>query len=309
MMSAEAESESGMMMCASCRCIATDDDIKLKKCTPCEIDRYCIEKCLKEHRPQHEEACKQRAAEIHDEILFKQPESTHLGDCPICCLPLKLDGVTSQITYCCSKMICSGCNFANQKREYEKRLENTCLFCRLRLPKSKKEAERNKRKRIEANDPVALREVGTRLLKKGDYKDAFQYLSKAVEYGDVASHYYLSLMYCNGQGVKKDKKEEVYHLEQAAIGGHTNGRCNLGAYEWNIGRWERAVKHYVIAAKLGHDVSLRRVRENYTAGLVSKEDFAAALRAHQAFVDAMKSPQREEAESYFRNAKKRSSVS
>jgi hypothetical protein len=36
-------------------------------------------------------ACKKRAAELRDEILFKQPENTHLGDCPICFLPLSLD--------------------------------------------------------------------------------------------------------------------------------------------------------------------------------------------------------------------------
>jgi len=33
----------------------------------------------------------------------------------------------------------------------------------------------------------------------------------------------------------------------------------------------------------------------YAAGKVSKEDFTAALRAHQAAVDATKSPQREAA--------------
>ena len=34
----------------------------------------------------------------------------------------------------------------------------------------------------------------------------------------------------------------------------------------------------------------------YAEGFVSKEDFASALRAYQAAVDAIKSPQREEAE-------------
>ena len=37
-------------------------------------------------------------------------------------------------------------------------------------------------------------------------------------------------------------------------------------------------------------------REMYKLRMISKEDFAAALRAHQAAVDATKSPQREEAE-------------
>ncbi len=37
------------------------------------------------------------------------------------------------------------------------------------------------------------------------------------------------------------------------------------------------------------------LKQCYTDGHVSKEDFAAALRAHQAAVDATKSPQREAA--------------
>eukprot|EP00985_Skeletonema_marinoi_P026737 scaffold20984_cov139-Skeletonema_marinoi.AAC.1 len=65
-----------MMCCASCG-IAGVDDVKLKKCTACYLVRYCSVECQKEHRPQHKRACKKRAAELRDEILFKQPESTH----------------------------------------------------------------------------------------------------------------------------------------------------------------------------------------------------------------------------------------
>ena len=49
----------------------------------------------------------------------------------------------------------------------------------------------------------------------------------------------------------------------------------------------------IIAAKLGHDGSLEGLKDNIATGFVSKEDFAAALRSHQAAVDASKSPQRE----------------
>ena len=55
------------------------------------------------------------------------------------------------------------------------------------------------------------------------------------------------------------------------------------------------MKHYIIAAKLGYDESLKAVKNLYKAGCVSKEDFAAALRGYQAAIDATKSPQREEA--------------
>jgi len=39
----------------------------------------------------------------------------------------------------------------------------------------------------------------------------------------------------------------------------------------------------------------------FKEGYASKDDLAAALRAHQAAVDATKSPQRDAAEAYYRN--------
>ena len=78
-----------MMFCAFCG-TAGGDEIKLKRCNACYLVRYCSVKCQKDHWPKHKKECKKRAAELRDEILFKQPESTHLGDCPICCLPVPL---------------------------------------------------------------------------------------------------------------------------------------------------------------------------------------------------------------------------
>jgi hypothetical protein len=56
------------------------------------------------------------------------------------------------------------------------------------------------------------------------------------------------------------------------------------------------VKHLIIAANLGYEKSLVPLKKAYREGLVSKEDLAAALRAHQAALDATKSPKRDEAE-------------
>ena len=55
------------------------------------------------------------------------------------------------------------------------------------------------------------------------------------------------------------------------------------------------MKHFIIAANLGHDDSIQMLKRCYKHGLVSKDEFAAALRAHQAAVDATKSPQRDAA--------------
>ena len=111
----------------------------------------------------------------------------------------------------------------------------------------------------------------------------------------MESHFQLSTLYGNAQGVEKDEKKELHHLEQAAIGGHPSARHNLGARSYLNGRVDRAVKHWIIAANLGADKSLQHLKDLHKAGLVSKEDFAAALRGYQAAIAATKSPQRDEA--------------
>ena len=62
------------------------------------------------------------------------------------------------------------------------------------------------------------------------------------------------------------------------------------------------MKHLIIAANLGHDGALELLRELYTMA-VQKEDFATALRAHQAAVDATKCPQSDKAEAMVQQAK------
>ena len=259
--------------------------------------KYCGVSCQKEHRPQHKRECKKRAAELRDEILFKQPESSHYGDCPICCLPLFLDGENSHLTLmtCCSKVICDGCAFGSMKREYERHLQHKCPFCRKPMPETEEEMIELLMKRVEANDPVAMCYMGTKRLDKGDDKSAFDYFTRAATLGDALAHHKLACLYHYGEGVGKDKKKELHHEQQAAIGGHPGARNNIGHIEWDNGRMDRAVKHWIIAAKLGHDNALKNVKNVYEAGFVSKDDFAEALRGHQAAIDATKSPQREEA--------------
>jgi len=288
-----------MLMCASCGITAEVDDVKLKNCNDCDLVRYCSIKCQKNHWPQHEEACKKRAAELRDELLFKQPDSSHLGDCPICCLPLPLDKEKSTLKGCCSKVICNGCDHANMVQEEEGKLNFKCPFCRKPTAETDEEFDKQNMKRIEANDPVAMTQRGGDQYDKGDYQSALTYFTKAAELGDVDSHFRLAALYHLGKGVEKDSGKKFHHLEEAAIGGHPNARYNLGIEEGNYGNAERAVKHFIIAAKQGYDNSIKPLMPAYRNGLISKEDLAAVLRAHQAAIDATKSPQRDTAEEFY----------
>ena len=300
-MSEEKESEALGTNCASCG-KAEIDGIKLKDCDGCDLIRYCSDECQEDHKLEHEEECNKRAAELRDKLLFKQPESSHLGDCPICSVPLPLDMSKSILTGCCSKVICDGCRYAYIKRENEMmRLQPSCPFCREPLPKTMEESVERNMKRVEANDAVAIHHQGVMQYQQGNHARAFKYFTKAAELGNAEAHFKVADMYNHGRGVEKDWGKYKHHLEEAAIGGHPDARYDLGAYEWNNGDKERAVKHWIISATQGQDESIKIIlMKAFRKGLVEKDAVAVALRAHKAAVDAMKSSQREEAEAFYR---------
>jgi hypothetical protein len=79
---------------------------------------------------------------------------------------------------CCGKTVCWGCLYAHKNMmssvQHDKVMASRCLFCR--TPSSdKKEYEKRKTERVEANDPAALREMGTEYHEEGDYDAAFGY--------------------------------------------------------------------------------------------------------------------------------------
>ena len=286
------EAESGGFVCGNCCGVAEGDEIKLlEECTACQSVRYCGDKRREENREKHDEECKKKQAELHDKKLLTQPEGTHRGECPLCFLPMPIDADKSTFHPCCSQIVCRGCDYANRKSGGG----NRCPFCREPRPK-KREVHKRMMKRIKANDPIALKEMGVKVYNKGDYDTAFEYLSKAAELDDLDAHYYLGIMYWKGEGVEKEEEKYVYHSEKAAMGGHPFARNNLGWYEEGNGNIERAVKHYIIAANLGCGQSMKTLWKHYSAGNITKEELDATLRTHHAALDEMKSPERDAAQ-------------
>jgi hypothetical protein len=284
-MSSEAESD---VCCANCG-VAEIDEIKLEEC---DLVKYCGDKCREDHREKHEEDCKTRAAILHDNKLFSKPDGCHRGECPLCFLPLPLDPQKSTFMSCCSKTICDGCDYAHDMSNGGDR----CPFCREPAPDDE-EWEKKMMKRIKAGDPAAIREMGTERYYEGDWDTAVKYWTKAAELGDAEAHYQLVGMYWMGlDGVEKDEGNAVYHLEQAAIGGHPEARHNLGCREHENGNSERAVKHFIIAANLGCELSMKELWKHYSAGAITKVDLDTTLRTHQTAINEMKSEDRDLAE-------------
>ncbi len=291
----EAEKEAEIIVCCANCGIAQVDDIKLEDCDACQSVSYCSDKCRENHREQHEEECQKRKAELRDKELFEQPDSTHLGECPLCFLPLSLDGDRNILSSCCSELVCDGCSCFHHLEHGRK----TCPFCREPVVDSDEKHEKRAMKRVKANDPVALREMGTRRYQEGDHDKAVEYWAKSAELGDPTAHYNLGNRYQHGQEVLKNEEKAVYHWEKAAIGGHPYARYHLACTEKDNGNVERAAKHLIIAANLGCEKSMKDLWKYYSAGHITKEELETTLRTHKAAIDATKSSQRDVAEAFY----------
>ena len=118
---------------------------------------------------------------------------------------------------------------------------------------------------------------------------------KACELGCAESYFNLGINYDNGIDVEIDKKKARHSYELAAMGGSVNARHNLGFIEGKAGKYDRAFKHYIIAARAGSKRSLDTVKQGYMRGYVTKEEYANTLREYQKSLDEMTSDARDKA--------------
>jgi hypothetical protein len=285
-------------LCANCG-KGEDDGINLKSCTACKLVKYCSRDCQIAHRPRHKKACKKRAKELHDEKLFKQPPAE---DCPICMIRLPM--ITGW-TYmpCCGKVICSGCIHAVQSRA-TKQEHDICPFCRTPPLSSREENKMIKRyeKRMELNDPIAIYDMGC-MYKDGECgcpqndAKALELWHRAAELGDATAYYSIGVAYDIGNGVERDEKKANHYWELAAMGGNVTARHNLGVREGLAFKMDRALRHWMIAVDNGYAQSLENIEHFYKNGYATKDDYAKALRSYQAYLNEIKSAQRDEAAS------------
>jgi TPR repeat protein len=208
--------------CAECG-KEEDGDLSLKTCKSCKAVKYCGAACQRKHWPKHKNECKQRAAELRDEALFKDPPAKE--DCPICFLPMTIKFIccaslppatissvpiadlafaneelankfTKQYYSCCGKSICQGCIYSFYKSGNIVK----CPFCNSdRGSKTAQEQHKEVMKRVAANDPDSI----------------------CV----LANNYF------HGLGSVQQNHEKVIELwKQAADLGHSDANFNLGRF-------------------------------------------------------------------------------
>ncbi|EJK49195.1 hypothetical protein THAOC_31957, partial [Thalassiosira oceanica] len=235
--------------CANCGKTGSGT-VKLKDCAACRLVKYCGVDCQKVHRKQHKNLCKQRVAELEDELLYSQGHERPEGDfCPICTLPIPLPmNEHSFFKVCCSKRICSGCTFAAKKRGM-----SGCPFCRTSLPDSDADVLASIQKRVLKKDPAAIDFLGRsyangNLGLQRDMQKSVNLWTEAAELGSIEALCNLGLAHVTEFN---DVATAVKFWTKAAMQGHVESRHNLGSIEAQKGNHDRAVKHLMIAVKMG----------------------------------------------------------
>ena len=82
------------------------------------------------------------------------------------------------------------------------------------------------------------------------------------------------------------------------MGGSAAARFNLGNDEWRAGNFDRALRHYMIAVKDGYTDSLIMIKQMYSKGDASKDDYTKALQSYQVYLGEIKSDQRDRAAAF-----------
>jgi TPR repeat protein len=304
--------------CAEC---GKEGGVSLKVCKLCMQVKYCDATCQKNHWPTHKAACKQRAAELRDEALFKHPPAKE--DCPICFLPMPVrliccvslppatilsvpiydlaianDGLEdkeTEIHYpCCGKSICAGCKHSfNQTGNADK-----CPFCNTDRSsitvEGAEETVEKLMKRVEANDAASMRMLAQNY-KNGelglqqDHAKATELYARSAELGFSKAHCHLGDEHLKGGNLKKAK----FHWEAAAMAGHENARYNLGCMGAQSGNMEQAVKHWTIAASAGCFRAMHNLLIALEDREVSRDSIDSTLEAYNNSCADMKSKDRD----------------
>ena len=197
-------------------------------------------------------------------------------------LPLPLAADQAFFHPCCGKRICNGCEDAITEKEGA---DTLCAFCRTPYARSNEEQVERLKKLMKKGNADAFYNFAGCYAQGGlgmpqDWLKANELYLKAGELGCAEAYFNLGRVYENGEGVEIDKKKAMHFFELAAMNGNIKARYSLGFFEGQAGNYQRAYKHFILAAKFGHEGSLEMVTIGFRKGRVTKDDYESTLRAY-----------------------------
>ena len=179
-----------------------------------------------------------------------------------------------------------------------------CPMCLADAEPSGKKCLERIRKRVEAGDPVSINQLAC-YYKDGimglpqDHSKANELFLQSGELGCASSYGCLADSYYNGYGVARSTKKAKHYWELASIGGNTKSRHNLGNVEESLGNMDRAIQHWMIAARAGLDHSLEVLGEYHLKGRISKDVFDEVVHSYKEATEEMNSKERKAGVEYM----------
>ena len=272
------------MFCGACELLLPDDAFSVEQ----RGLRRSIRRCI---------ACVAAGNQL---VLMTRGTTREDDICPVCQSVLPIEVSESMTQPCCMNLVCNGCLLSSIRYGIR-----NCPLCRTAFPTNESQVNAMVQKRIAAGDPMAICFRGDQL-RCGlngfvmDVSGGIELCRQAAELGVKEAHYTLGQMYGPGGDLRLDSTRSVEHFEKAAMSGHVMSRFTLGVLEYNDGRKNLSLQHFLISAKLGHKASLGAVQRLLKEGIATEKDYAGALQECEAAVDEMSSPSRDEAKTLGR---------
>ena len=188
---------------------------------------------------------------------------------------------------CCGKSICQGCFYSCLTTGNE-----NCPFCKAETDKTNEEEIEEILKRVEVNDAGAMCVLGTYYHHgvhglQQDRTKAMNLWKQAAELGSSNSHFAMGGTYDDWGYSEKAK----FHFEAAAMAGHERARCIVVDFE--EGKKERAIKHWMIAASAGDCYAMKNLLIDFKQGVFSRESIDSTLTAYNNSCAEMRSEARD----------------
>eukprot|EP00571_Detonula_confervacea_P005228 CAMPEP_0172330380 /NCGR_PEP_ID=MMETSP1058-20130122/61370_1 /TAXON_ID=83371 /ORGANISM="Detonula confervacea, Strain CCMP 353" /LENGTH=343 /DNA_ID=CAMNT_0013047591 /DNA_START=180 /DNA_END=1211 /DNA_ORIENTATION=+ len=236
-------------------------------------------------------------------------------ECPICFLPLPLDGAEISNRICCGKRICNGCTWGSLKANHNglgwrklshqelakiETILSTCPFCRT-LDNSLTDSDGVSRVKKRAESGIAedifrvsswynYGEEGF----KQDTAEALIWCRRAADAGSSQAMGSLGISYLEGDGLGKDIAQGMQYLQKSAEHGQVLTFWLIAYKNWKRGEIEDAILNFRKGAVCGSDKCLEQMLPLFKRGFITKEEYLFTLRAYQTVSNEMKSKARED---------------
>jgi len=247
------------------------------------------------------------AADKRTEDPLKNWIRPHNEECPICLLPLPVDG---GIIYrqCCDSRLCKGCMHDHilsllkegMEEEKVKKAVSTCALCRQDPREDAVDMFGLQKKLAKAGKLEAMYELAMTYIhgENGvdiDWDEGLKWMQRAaVEGFGNASHFLGNCYRCGQNNIERNINLAIEYYKQGGDNGSVQSYACAGEALFQKGEIEYAMLYFRKAAMCGlsNEDLFTQLRDGFGGGYITKDEYANTLLEHQKVSNEMKSESR-----------------